>query len=115
MDLCSAVSAVALKKNWCRGQHAVCVQGQGKRKLLHVPKYDKWDNVFLEYRVNWPLHLLLTPQVTLCCSHSLDIQGLTAWDKCYTLVECLLREKGAGGLEKLGNIVRKGDLGIAVW
>lgn len=42
------------------------VQGQGKRKLLHVPKYDKWDNVFLEYRVDWPLHLLLTPQVTLC-------------------------------------------------
>lgn len=38
-------------------------QGQGKKKLLHVPKYDKWDNVFLEYRVDWPLHLLLTPQV----------------------------------------------------
>ena len=53
---------------WCV---CVCVQGQGKRKLLHVPKYDKWDNVFLEYRVDWPLHLLLTPQVTFCsCSTS---------------------------------------------
>ncbi len=37
----------------------------GKRKLLHVPKYDKWDDVFLEYHVDWPLHLLLTPQVHL--------------------------------------------------
>ena len=36
-----------------------------KRKLLHVPKYDKWDQVSLEYRVAWPLHLLLTPQVQL--------------------------------------------------
>ncbi|KAL0056051.1 hypothetical protein WJX82_007204 [Trebouxia sp. C0006] len=35
----------------------------GKKKLLHVPKYDKWDDVFLEYHVDWPLHLLLTPQV----------------------------------------------------
>ena len=43
----------------------LCVQGLGKRKLLHVPKHDKWDNVFLEYRVDWPLHLLLTPQVQL--------------------------------------------------
>ena len=44
----------------------VVVQGSGKRKLLHVPKYDKWDNVFLEYHVDWPLHLLLTPQVSSC-------------------------------------------------
>lgn len=34
-----------------------------RRKLLHVPKYDKWDDVLLTYRVDWPLHLLLTPQV----------------------------------------------------
>ena len=42
----------------------------GKRKLLHVPKYDKWDDVFLEYHVDWPLHLLLTPQVHLQNLHS---------------------------------------------
>ena len=36
-----------------------------KRRLLHVPRYDKWDNVALEYHVDWPLHLLLTPQVYL--------------------------------------------------
>lgn len=51
----------------------LCVQGLGKRKLLHVPKYDKWDNVFLEYRVDWPLHLLLTPQVQQFFSHSVIV------------------------------------------
>ena len=44
----------------------LALQASGaKRKLLHVPKYDKWDSVSLEYRVAWPLHLLLTPQVQL--------------------------------------------------
>ena len=45
-----------------------------KRRALHVPGYDKWDGISLEYKVDWPLHLLLTPEVSLskfglpCCS-----------------------------------------------
>ncbi|KAK9803977.1 hypothetical protein WJX72_009639 [[Myrmecia] bisecta] len=37
--------------------------GTAKRRPLHVPSYDKWDNVYLEYKIQWPLHLLLTPEV----------------------------------------------------
>ena len=36
---------------------------QGGRPSLHLPAYDAWDGLGLEYRLAWPLHLLLTPGV----------------------------------------------------
>ncbi|KAK9841793.1 hypothetical protein WJX81_003640 [Elliptochloris bilobata] len=30
---------------------------------LHLPSYDAWDGLCLEYHLAWPLHLLLTPAV----------------------------------------------------
>ena len=61
-----------------------------RRKLLHVPKYDKWDDVFLTYQVDWPLHLLLTPQVGpafnlllwLLLSYSCSLINLTCYLVC---------------------------------
>lgn len=41
---------------------------------LFVPGLDAWDGLSLEYRVPWPLHLLLTPQV-----RGLRAQGLGHW------------------------------------
>ena len=36
---------------------------QGGQRPLHLPAYDAWDGLSLEYRLVWPLHLLLTPAV----------------------------------------------------
>ncbi len=30
---------------------------------LHVPSLDQWDALCLEYKLRWPLHILLTPEV----------------------------------------------------
>ena len=38
--------------------------GKGKRSLK-VPEYDShWDSLALEYKVQWPLHLILSAEVS---------------------------------------------------
>ena len=50
----------------CTASGLLWLQVSGaKRRPLHVPGYDKWDGISLEYKVDWPLHLLLTPEVSL--------------------------------------------------
>lgn len=36
---------------------------KGSCPALHLPAYDGWDGLALEYSLAWPLHLLLTPDV----------------------------------------------------
>ena len=49
--------------------HAVCshcLQAAFSAGLddVHVPEYDAWDGLSLTYTLKWPLHILLTPEVT---------------------------------------------------
>ena len=37
---------------------------QGTATGLHVPALDQWDGLCLEYRLQWPLHIILTPEVS---------------------------------------------------
>ena len=37
---------------------------------VHVPSYDAWDGLSLTYDVKWPLHILLTPEVSQAASSS---------------------------------------------
>ena len=56
---------------------AVCLQvtiGNGAEEV-HVPAYDAWDGLSLEYDLNWPLHILLTPEVSLVSPNTL----IAAW------------------------------------
>lgn len=50
-----------------------------KRRPLHVPGYDKWDGISLEYKVDWPLHLLLTPEVSWLSSWGWGGQLRSGW------------------------------------
>ncbi len=36
----------------------------GRRRGLHVPAVDQWARLNLQLHVRWPLHLLLTPEVS---------------------------------------------------
>lgn len=36
---------------------------QGTASGLHVPAPDQWDGLRLEYKLQWPLHIILTPEV----------------------------------------------------
>ena len=36
--------------------------GKGKQRL-HVPSLDQWDGLQLQYKLQWPLHIILTPEV----------------------------------------------------
>ena len=33
------------------------------KQALHVPSLDHWDALCLDYKLKWPLHILLTPEV----------------------------------------------------
>lgn len=47
------------------------VQGALGSHDLHVPSYDAWDGLSLTYDVKWPLHILLTPEVSKAYSCSM--------------------------------------------
>lgn len=51
--------AVAPENTRVLTTHAVKLDG----RPLYVPAYDQWDGLGLDYRLDWPVHLLLTPEV----------------------------------------------------
>eukprot|EP00884_Botryococcus_braunii_P020473 jgi/Botrbrau1/7109/Bobra.0165s0127.1 len=67
-------------------------------RSLYVPALDKWDDLSLEYQVEWPLHLLFTPEVM---------------GKYNLLFQYLLRLKRVGlGLEDAWGALKRGRAGV---
>lgn len=42
---------------------------QAAKTFFHVPSLDPWDEMKLEYKLRWPLHILLTPEVNQYSMH----------------------------------------------
>lgn len=59
--------SVCLRGPACRGKetHPGRLQAGKSKQRLHVPSLDQWDGLQLEYKLQWPLHIILTPEV--CC------------------------------------------------
>lgn len=63
LDLGRAAQAATTSREGGKGRRAGGVGGVGAAQKIHVPACDGWDGMALRYAVDWPLGLVLTPEV----------------------------------------------------